>query len=59
MAATGDKTWSASPFCYMHMAASLGLRYWLVPHANINGEGTFAADIGAVVRALAALDLTH
>jgi hypothetical protein len=50
---------SASPFCYMHLASSLGLRYWLVPHAGINGAYTFQAELGGVVRALAALDLTY
>ncbi len=54
----GTKEWSHTPWCFMHQASSLGLRYWLVPHASFNGHDAFEPDVKGVLAALAALDLT-
>jgi hypothetical protein len=56
---TGGKGWTHTPWCFMHQASSLGLRYWHVPHPNFDGDNGFDVDLNAVVAALAALDLTY
>lgn len=49
---------SHTPLCFVHMAAALGLRHWMVGHSDLGQRGGFDANITATLHALHALGLT-